>query len=244
MARRFGATSVVQTQQLGTGDAARVALPALADFSGDVIVYYGDHPLLTQAPLENLLARRAAGAAISFMGFRPADAGSYGRLVLLANGEVDRIVEARDATVEEMRIDFVSAGGFVLDVQSLRTYLGELNNNNAQREFYLTGIIDAARRRGLRCVAIEAPIDDVLGINSRAELAAVEAVMQRRLRERAMENGATLIDLAIYSRLSDVAVCYRCHSEFRGAYPLTKVGFDLHTADVLEMEYERKIGRR
>ena len=193
-ARRFGASSAVQTQQLGTGDAARAALPALEGFAGDVMVLYGDHPLFTPATFEKVLAAKGAGAEIALIGFKPDDPAAYGRLVLLANGDVDRIVEFKDANADEKRIDFCSAGGFTLDMQSLRTYLSELNDNNAQREFYLTGILDAARRRKLRCVAVEAPAEEVLGVNSRAELALVEGVMQRRLRERAMENGATLID--------------------------------------------------
>ena len=195
-ARNAGAVTAVQAQQLGTGDAARAALPVLEGFAGDVMVLYGDNPLLTQATLEMVLAARAGGADIALMGFKPAHAGPYGRLVLLANGDLDRIVEARDATVAEKRIDFVSAGGFLLDAQLLRSFLGELNNDNAQREYYLTGIVDAARRRNLRCVAVEVPTEDVLGVNSRAELAQVENVMQQRLRRRAMENGATLIDPA------------------------------------------------
>ena len=195
-ARNAGATTAIQAQQLGTGDAARAALPMLEGFAGDVMVLYGDNPLLTQATLEKVLAARAGGADIALMGFKPADAGPYGRLVLLANGDLDRIVEARDATAEQKRIGFVSAGGFLLDAEMLRTFLGELNSDNAQREFYLTGIVDAARRRNLRCVAVEVPAEDVLGVNSRAELAQVESIMQRRLRERAMENGATLTDPA------------------------------------------------
>ncbi|MBI1211102.1 MAG: bifunctional UDP-N-acetylglucosamine diphosphorylase/glucosamine-1-phosphate N-acetyltransferase GlmU [Alphaproteobacteria bacterium] len=193
-ARRLGASSAVQEQQLGTGDAARAALPALEGFAGDVMVLYGDHPLFTPATLEKLLKARESGAEIAFIGFKPDDPAAYGRLVLLANGDVDRIVEYKDASEEQRRIKFCSAGSFTLDAQRLGTYLAGLDNNNAQREFYLTGIVDAARKRNLRCVAIEAPAEEVLGVNSRAELALVESVMQRRLRERAMENGATLID--------------------------------------------------
>ncbi len=193
-ARRFGAEIAVQTAQRGTGDAARSALGALAGFTGDMSVLYGDNPLLTVATLETLFAARAAGADLALMGFKPEDSSPYGRLVQLANGDLDRIVEARDATAEQKRIVFCNAGGFTLDAALLRTLLGELKNENAQREFYLTDIVTGARRRNLRCVAVEVPAEDVLGINSRMELAQVERIMQRRLRERAMLGGATMTD--------------------------------------------------
>jgi bifunctional UDP-N-acetylglucosamine pyrophosphorylase/glucosamine-1-phosphate N-acetyltransferase len=193
-AKGYGAEVAVQTAQLGTGDAARSALPALAGFGGDVSVLYGDNPLLTAATLTKLFEARAAGADLALMGFKPADAGPYGRLVQLANGDLDRIVEARDATAEEKRIGFCNAGGFTLDAGLLRMLLSELKNENAQKEFYLTDIVAGARRRNLRCVAVEVPAEDVLGINSRVELAQVEKIMQGRLRERAMLDGATMTD--------------------------------------------------
>lgn len=193
-ARGFGAETAVQATQEGTGDAARSALGALTGFAGDVSVLYGDNPLLTVATLETLFAARAAGADLALMGFKPEDPAPYGRLVQLANGDLDRIVEARDATVEQKRIGFCNAGGFTLDAALLRMLLGELKNENAQREYYLTDIVTGARRRNLRCVAVEVPAEDVLGINSRVELAQVERIMQRRLRERAMLGGATMTD--------------------------------------------------
>jgi bifunctional UDP-N-acetylglucosamine pyrophosphorylase / glucosamine-1-phosphate N-acetyltransferase len=193
-AQVLGAATAVQDPPLGTGDAARSALPALEGFAGDVLVLYGDNPLLTQATLEKLLAARAGGADLALMGFKPVDATPYGKLLLLANGDLDRIVENRDATAEQKKIGFVNAGGFLLDAKLLRELLGELKNDNAQREFYLTDIVAGARRRNLRCLAVEVPAEDVLGINSRVELALVESIMQRRLRERAMLNGATMTD--------------------------------------------------
>ena len=195
-AKGYGAEVAVQAAQLGTGDAARSALPALGGFGGDVSVLYGDNPLLTTETLNKLFAARAAGADLALMGFKPADAGPYGRLVQLANGDLDRIVEARDATASETQIGFCNAGGFTLDAARLRELLSELKNENAQKEFYLTDIVAGARRRNLRCVAVEVPAEDVLGINSRVELAQVEKIMQRRLRESAMLDGATMIDPA------------------------------------------------
>ena len=194
LAHKMSAATALQDPPLGTGDAARSALPALEGFAGDVMVLYGDNPLLTDETLRSVLAARAAGADLALMGFKPADPANYGRLIQLPNGDLDVIVEARDATAEQKRTGFCNAGGFLLDAGLLRTLLGELKNENVQREFYLTDIIAGARRRNLRCVAVEVPAEDVMGINSRVDLAQVEGVMQRRLREKAMLNGATLID--------------------------------------------------
>ncbi|MCE9522924.1 MAG: bifunctional UDP-N-acetylglucosamine diphosphorylase/glucosamine-1-phosphate N-acetyltransferase GlmU [Alphaproteobacteria bacterium] len=194
LARNMSAATALQDPPLGTGDAARSALPALEGFTGDVVVLYGDNPLLTEETLKTLLAARASGADLALMGFRPADPAPYGRLIQLPSGDLDAIVEARDATPEQKRVGFCNAGGFLLDADLLRALLGELKNENAQREYYLTDIVSGARRRNLRCVAVEVPAEDVLGINSRIELAQVEAIMQRRLRDKAMLNGATLTD--------------------------------------------------
>ena len=195
-AKSFGAAIGIQDPPQGTGDAARSAMPALGSFAGDVMVLYGDNPLLTEETLGKLLAARAAGADLALMGFKPADPTPYGKLIQLPNGDLDAIVENRDASPQQKKIGFVNAGGFLLDAKLLRTLLGELNNTNAQNEYYLTDIVVGARKRNLRCVAVEVPAEDVLGINSRVELALVEGIMQRRLRERAMLDGVTMTDPA------------------------------------------------
>lgn len=195
-AKSFGAAIGIQDPPQGTGDAARSAMPALEGFAGDVMVLYGDNPLLTEETLGKLLAARAAGADLALMGFKPADPTPYGKLIQLPNGDLDAIVENRDASPEQKKIGFVNAGGFLLEAKLLRTLLGELNNTNAQNEYYLTDIVVGARKRSLRCVAVEVPAEDVLGINSRVELALVEGIMQRRLRERAMLEGVTMTDPA------------------------------------------------
>jgi bifunctional UDP-N-acetylglucosamine pyrophosphorylase / glucosamine-1-phosphate N-acetyltransferase len=189
-----GAAVAVQETPRGTGDAARSALPALESHTGDVMVLYGDNPLLTQATLNKLLAARENGADLALMGFKPDDPTPYGKLLLLANGDLDGIVEHRDATPEQKKIGFVNAGGFLLEAKLLRALLGELKNDNDQKEFYLTDIVAGARKRNHRCVAVDVPYEDVLGINSRVELALVESIMQRRLRERAMLDGVTMTD--------------------------------------------------
>ncbi|HAH10748.1 MAG TPA: bifunctional UDP-N-acetylglucosamine diphosphorylase/glucosamine-1-phosphate N-acetyltransferase GlmU [Alphaproteobacteria bacterium] len=188
-----GGVCALQDPPLGTGHAALSARELLADWAGDVIVLYADNPLLTPATLE-LLSGARARADVVLMGFRPPDPAAYGRLILNAEGGLDDIVEAKDCTPEQLKIGFVNAGGFVLSAPLLFSLLAEVTNDNAQEEYYLTDIIKLARRRGLRCTAIEAPFDDVRGVNSRGELAEVEAVFQARQRRKFMAAGVTLAD--------------------------------------------------
>jgi bifunctional UDP-N-acetylglucosamine pyrophosphorylase/glucosamine-1-phosphate N-acetyltransferase len=194
-ARAEGGVTVIQDPPLGTGHAALSAREALSDFAGDVIVLYADNPLLTVETLAKLTAARAE-ADLVLMGFMPADPAAYGRLVLNAKGGLDAIVEAKDCTPEQRQIGFVNAGGFVLDRASLFSLLAEVKNDNAQGEYYLTDIVKLARGRDLWCAAIEAPVDDVRGVNSRNELAEVEAVFQERQRQKFMRAGVTLADPA------------------------------------------------
>lgn len=191
--RAQGASVAIQDPPHGTGHAAQCALPALEGFSGDVLILYGDTPLLTEETLRGMMAAKQ-DAALALLGFSPADAGPYGRLILDETGGLVGIVEARDATAEQLKIGFCNAGGFFIDADLLRTLLGELTNDNAQNEYYLTDIVDGCRRRGLRAVAFDAPVDDVMGINSQSELAAAEAVFQARARAAHMKNGVSMPD--------------------------------------------------
>jgi bifunctional UDP-N-acetylglucosamine pyrophosphorylase/glucosamine-1-phosphate N-acetyltransferase len=188
-----GARALVQDPPRGTGDAARAALPGLKDFRGDVLVLFGDSPLMTSATLARVLAGKG-DAAMAVMGFRPADPAPYGRLVTGDGGTLSAIVEARDATDEEKRIGYCNGGGLVVDADLLAELVGELTPHNAQGEFYLTGIVKGANRRNRRVIAIEVPADDVVGINSQSELAEAEAIFQRRARVAHMAAGVTLAD--------------------------------------------------
>jgi bifunctional UDP-N-acetylglucosamine pyrophosphorylase/glucosamine-1-phosphate N-acetyltransferase len=185
----------VQTEQRGTADAVRAALGALDGFDGDVLVLYGDTPLVTASTLSALLAaRRAAGdPAVAVLGMRPDDPGAYGRLVVDGQGRLEAIVEYLDATPDQRRIGLCNAGLMAFDGARLRALLDGIGSANAKREFYLTDAVAVARGRGWSCAVVEAPTEDVLGVNSRAELAQLEGLMQHRLRARAMEQGATLI---------------------------------------------------
>jgi len=194
------ARSVVQSAPRGTGDAVRAARPALADclaHSGitDIIVLFGDTPLLRAETIAELIRtrRREPPAAVAVAGMRPADPSAYGRLVLGADGALLRIVEARDASPEERAIGLCNGGIMALDSRHAFELLDRIGNDNAKREFYLTDIVAIARAQGLSCRVAELPAEELLGVNTRAELAQAEAMMQGRLRRRAMDEGATLI---------------------------------------------------
>lgn len=186
--------TIVQDPPKGTGHAVMTALPALPA-GGEVLVVLGDAPLLSADTTRRLIeARRAAHAAIAVLGFRAADPAPYGRLVCDAAGEPLKIVEARDCTPEQFEIDLVNSGVMAFDGALLPGLLERLRPTNAQGEYYVTDLIEHARADGRRCVVVEGPEVEFLGVNSRAELAAVEAAMQDRLRRRAMDGGATMID--------------------------------------------------
>lgn len=188
--------TVVQDPPNGTGDAVMTAVPSLPG-GGDVLVVLGDAPLLTAATTRRLVeARRASGAAVGVLGFRAADPAPYGRLVCDAAGDLERIVEARDCSPKQLRIDLVNSGVMVFDGALLPSLLARLRPTNAQGEYYVTDLIEHARAEGQRCVVVEGPEAEFLGVNSRAELAAAEAAMQARLRQRAMESGVTMTDPA------------------------------------------------
>jgi bifunctional UDP-N-acetylglucosamine pyrophosphorylase/glucosamine-1-phosphate N-acetyltransferase len=185
-----------QRRQLGTGHAVAAALPKLAGFRGDLLVLYGDTPVITTATLKAMLARRrgADDPAVVVLGMRPADPGGYGRLLLDADGSLAAIVEMRDATPEQRSIDLVNSGVMAIDAPRVLPLLKALRNDNAKGEYYLTDLVGLARERGWQAAVVEGSSDELIGVNSRADLAAAEAVVQGRLRRRAMEAGATLID--------------------------------------------------
>lgn len=186
--------TVVQDPPKGTGHALMTAMRALPG-AGEVLVVLGDAPLLTADTIRRLVeARRAAGAAAAVLGFRAADPAPYGRLVCDAAGEPLKIVEARDCTPEQFKIDLVNSGVMAFDGALLPGLLERLRPTNAQEEYYITDLIEHARADGRRCVVVEGPEAEFLGVNSRLELAAVEAAMQDRLRRRAMAGGVTMID--------------------------------------------------
>lgn len=189
-------SSAVQDPPRGTGHAVMAAMPVLDGFDGDVIVAFGDTPLVRPETYQALLTPRRAGADVVVCGFRATGDHMYGRLVLNSDGALDRIVEHKDATEGERKIDLCNGGIMLIAGAHLQKLLGMLSDDNAQGEFYLTDAVEHARSLGLNCAVTECDAEDVQGVNSRVELAVVEAVMQRRLRNAAMVGGATLSDPA------------------------------------------------
>lgn len=184
----------VQTERLGTGHAVRAAAAALATHRGDIVVLFGDTPLVSADTLARLVAARRAGdhAAVA-AAFRPEDRKLFARLVLDAEGQLARIVEARDATPQEAAIDLCNAGVIAFDGGMLPELLAGLRNGNAKNEYYLFDTIALARAAGRSCGHVEIPVIEAFGINSRAALAEAEAMLQQRLRLAAMAAGATLL---------------------------------------------------
>lgn len=194
-----GTETVVQPEPDGTGGAVRAALDAIRD-SEEVLVLPGDHPLISAEALSGLLAvRRDAGAGATVLTTEMDDPGSYGRIVRDADGDVERIAEAKpgsgDATADELAIREVSSAVFAFEASALATALGRITNDNAQGEYYLGDVLPAMRAAGLRVTAqLETDSHVNLGINSRADLAIVEAEARRLINERHMLAGVTIVD--------------------------------------------------
>jgi bifunctional UDP-N-acetylglucosamine pyrophosphorylase/glucosamine-1-phosphate N-acetyltransferase len=185
---------VVQDPPLGTGHAVLAARRLLEVAEGRIAVLFADTPLVRAENFAAVEEAMDTGAAIGVLGFRPKDSAMYGRLIAGADGGLDRIVEYKDATPAEKAVGLCNSGIMVVEGRHLVPLLERVGNRNAQGEYYLTDIVALARAQGLKIAVAEAPAEDVLGIDDRAVLAEAEALMQRRLRRRAMLAGVTLVD--------------------------------------------------
>jgi len=179
-----------QEAQLGTAHAVLQAAPALAGFAGDAVVLYGDTPFLSEATLA-ALAQARAGADLVLLGFEAADPTGYGRLVMEGD-RLARIVEHKDASEAERAITLCNSGVLCAEARLLLELCAEVGNANAAGEYYLTDIVGLAAARGLRAAVVRCPEEETLGINSRAELAAAEALFQRRARAAAIADGVRM----------------------------------------------------
>ena len=190
-----GGEVVVQEQQLGTAHAVRMAEEKLAGFGGDVLILYGDTPLIEAETMAHMLDRLDAPdrPTVVVVGFRPADPLKYGRIVAAADGTIAKMVEYKDASAEERAIDLCNSGLMAARAPDLFALLGRVGNDNAAGEYYLPDVVRLAAEDGRRSVVIEAEPWEMAGVNSRAELALVEAEWQRRRRLRAMADGVTLV---------------------------------------------------
>ncbi|SET24342.1 bifunctional UDP-N-acetylglucosamine diphosphorylase/glucosamine-1-phosphate N-acetyltransferase GlmU [Oceanicella actignis] len=182
----------VQEPRLGTAHAVRQALPALEGFEGDVFVLYADTPLIRPETLRAMAARRAEGAAAVVLGFEAADPGAYGRLIV-RDGALERIVEAREAGPDELAVRLCNSGVMCVDAARLPALLAQVRADNAKGEYYLTDIVALLRAQG-GAVAVElCPEAETLGVNARDDLARAEAAFQARMRAAALADGVTLV---------------------------------------------------
>ena len=188
-----GAEVVVQEPQLGTAHAALMAKEALADFSGLVLVCFGDVPFLSAATVRRLCGALTGGAKVAVLGFRPADTAAYGRIIADGDGTVRKMVEHKDASAEERAVNLCNSGVIVAHSDDMWRLLEAVGNDNAAGEFYLPDVATNAIAEGARVVVVETDEAEVMGINSRAELAEAEARWQQRRRRLAMDEGASLI---------------------------------------------------
>jgi bifunctional UDP-N-acetylglucosamine pyrophosphorylase/glucosamine-1-phosphate N-acetyltransferase len=188
-----GASVFVQENQLGTADAVLAAREAIAGHAGDLLVLFADTPLITPETIGKLTAELDRGAQVAVLGFEAREPGSYGRLVTAADGTLVTIREAKDASAAEQEIRLCNSGVMAFRLDEPLAVLDRIGNANAKGEFYLTDAVEIVRAGGGRAAVVVCDEDEVLGVNARGELAAAEAIWQRRARARVMADGATLI---------------------------------------------------
>ena len=193
-------TTVLQAEQKGTAHAVLQARDELADFDGPVLILYGDTPFVTAQTLRRMLDRlgQADDPGVVVMASSPDDGKSYGRVILkvgaAAGDRIAKMVEYKDATSDERAVKLCNSGMMAVGARDLFGWLSEVGNDNAGHEYYLPDVVNVAARSGRHPVAIEGEAFETAGVNSRAELAHLELDWQRRRREQALEQGATLID--------------------------------------------------
>jgi bifunctional UDP-N-acetylglucosamine pyrophosphorylase / glucosamine-1-phosphate N-acetyltransferase len=187
----------VQEPQHGTGHAVQQAEAALNGFDGDVLILYGDVPFVPTATMQAMLDRlNAADApAVVVLAFEAQDPTGYGR-VIVEQGSITKMVEQKDASEAEKAVRLCNSGLMAVRARDLFKLLARVTDDNAQQEFYLTDIVNIANSDGRRCVTVTTDAFDVTGINSRAQLAQMEAAWQVRRRQQMMDDGVTLIDPA------------------------------------------------
>ena len=194
VARTLGADAIaIQDPPLGTGHAVLQAQAALQDFDGELVILCGDVPLIQTESVDALFAQVQGGAAVSVLGFEAADPGAYGRLITSADGALEAIVEAKEASPEQLAVSFCNSGVIAAGSRAMFDLLARVTNDNAKGEYYLTDIVELARTDGDACGTVSCAEADVIGINTRVQLAEAEAVFQDKRRREALANGVTMI---------------------------------------------------
>lgn len=184
--------TVLQTQRLGTGHAVLTARDTIAEGFDEILVTYGDAPLVTAGPLAAARDEIAKGADVAVIGFHSERPTGYGRL-LVENGELVAIREEKDATDEERKVTWCNSGIMAINGQKALQLLEQIGNQNVKGEYYLTDLVEIVRASGGRAVAVDAPEAEMAGCNNRAELAVLERLWQERRRQEMMLSGVTMI---------------------------------------------------
>lgn len=187
-----GAEIYVQKERRGTAHATLMAKAAIARGADDIVIIFGDTPLIRAQTLRKLRGALAQGAAAAVLGFRAANPAGYGRLIL-EGGELAAIREDKEATAAERSIKLCNGGLMALAGKHALAILRQIGDDNTKKEFYLSDAVSIARTMGLKAAAIEVEEDEVRGINTKAQLAETEAVMQKRLRQAALDKGVTMV---------------------------------------------------
>ena len=190
----LGADAIaVQDPPLGTGHAVQAAEAALGGFKGDVAVLYGDTPLIPASALEDLFQALETGSAMGVLGFDAADPGLYGRLIVDENGHLEAIVEAREASPEQLKVTACNSGVMACRADRMFRLLKQVNNDNLKGEYYLTDLPALARADGGATKVVFCREADVMGVDTRPALAQAEAIFQARRRVETLESGVTMI---------------------------------------------------
>ena len=194
-AERLGLEIAVQEPQRGTGHAVLCAKDAVGDFDGDLVVLYADTPLIESDTLKNVFEALEGNADVAVLGFEAEEPAAYGRLITQGD-DLLAIVEAKEATPEQLDVSFCNSGVMAASVKHMFSALERVTDDNAKGEYYLTDIVEILRSDGCRAVAVMGEEAEMLGVNSRPDLAMAEAAFQNRMRRKMMDNGVTLQDPA------------------------------------------------
>ena len=184
----------LQEEQLGTGHAVKCAIDFLKDKKGTVAVFNGDAPLIEEGTIEELFKiHKESGNSATILTSILDDASGYGRIIRDGN-EVLKIVEHKDCNEEELKVKEINSGMYCFEIESLVECLGKLSNNNSQGEYYLTDVIGMLKEKDEKVGALVINHEETLGVNSRVQLAEVEAILRKRINNKHLENGVTIID--------------------------------------------------
>ncbi len=184
-----------QEKQLGTGNAVLCAANFLKDKKGTVAIFTGDSPLIKEDTIKKMLSfHNESGYKATILTSLVEDSFGYGRIIREKSGEVSKIVEHRDCSEEELKVNEINSGMYCFDIESLTENLDKIHNDNAQGEYYLTDVIEILKSEGKKVGALPIPFEETMGVNSRVQLSEAERAMRERVNRIHMENGVTLID--------------------------------------------------